>query len=246
MKTFNIPLSFLLLFFGTASCHQSFAQGPSSTLTFFQSEADFLASVSVASTETFDGFPTDMELDQMIGQHPYYAPIPRFRHTTIDEVIYWAIDECPCTPWQTTDSFGNVTSVSQPNLLVADGWDIERVQSITFGSGKWVEAIGFDFLAEEFSPPDPQPDGWAVYVVERNGPAGGTLFELDYAAEKPAYMGFQSTKGIEAIMFFDNSGVIFDLPSYWAYDNVSRSEVVPEPAGAVSLLIAVLFLFCRR
>lgn len=242
----SLPPAFVLTM-SVLCCGNAHGQVLSPTLTLYRSESAFLNAVPVVSTETFDSFATGTELEFVAGEHPLVPGYETFYRTTVDDVDYSVID-CNtagiCFPWTVTDQRRNVGPVSSPNLLAADGSDIERHQAITFGTGNHVEGIGFYFIAEEIDLPTPPPTRapfWNMFIVEKGIGGGGHNFRLDFGSEMPTYLGFHSTLGIEGIVIFDAAGEEFyGLPTYWAYDNVSRTEIVPEPYGGASLLGTVL------
>lgn len=233
------------------------AQVLSPTLTLHRTETEFLNAVDVESTETFDSFASGTLLESTEGDDPIYGPGgPRpFRLTEVDDVVY-SVRGCDtvgiCLPWTVTDQRRNVGPVSDPNLLAADGSDVERLQTISFGTGNHVEGIGFYFVAEEIDLPSPPPTRhpfWNMFIVEKGIGGLGYNFKLDFDSEMPTYLGFQSTVGIEGILIFDAGGEdLYGLPTYWAYDNVSRTEIVPEPTGTPWLLPGIwgVVCSCRR
>lgn len=219
----------------------STAQSLSPTLTLFRSESEFVSAVDVDSTETFDAFPSNQTVPSVVA--PESALGYPGLETTIDEVVYTA-EAFSHVPWSTITDVDGALPVSAPNVLLADGYDFERVEALSFGPGQFVEGIGFYFVGTG-TIPSPSDGSWFFAIEEVNGEL--VSFRVDYDTPMPTYIGLHSSQGILRTLITDDGGFVFNgLPTLWGYDNVSRTLVLPEPNPGLSLIGSLVMLLPLR
>lgn len=155
---------------------------------------------------------------------PTYFPGDQ-RAVTFDGITFTSALENPS--WRISPL--SVMAVSWPNALWTppDYGDV----TISFGGGS-VSAAGFALSAF----------GVPCNFVFRVSEGDGTLSSFEFANPVRAYVGFSSDIGITSITVSQEG----PSSSNFSFDDVSRSEIVPEPATAAMMLTAGVLLLCGR
>lgn len=220
MRGFVTQLAVLALLVGNHAISKA-------EVTAYDDETTFLNSNPIVSTETFDG----------------YQGMPLFESAvvTIDSVTYQALPNSQDgqSEWRTGVNFSAAGFASSPDDF---GSNLISDNIISFGPGKYAEAIGFWLLSSADRP------GliWEIEAKEFGGDV--QVVEVSDWENEKRYYGFSSPQGIESVTVRDYRGD--NAGNNWSYDNVSRTTIVPEPSALVLLSIgglALLGLFrCRR
>jgi hypothetical protein len=106
---------------------------------------------------------------------------------------------------------------------------------LTFGPNKYVYAIGFritsfgnfDYVAHD-----------EILVEETDGSV--SLFDVSFVSSQHLYYGFSSSIGIAQITVRDYAGDSYGWN--WGFDDVSRTEIIPEPATVLFLSLGGLII----
>jgi hypothetical protein len=187
-------------------------------------ESAFLASNPIVSTETFDEYPKG---------HLFMTPV-----VTIDSVTYEALPDPDDgeSVWRAGIHFGVPGYVSSPNDF-GSNWITDNI--LSFGTGRYVHGIGFWLLSGTHR------SGlvWEILAEETDGSVD-VVGVWDWSNDQ-RYFGFSSPLGFRSITVRDFAGD--SSRSNWSFDNVSRTESIPEPSTVALLVMgAVGLLVCRR
>lgn len=176
----------------------------------------FVAVSPIVSTETFDGFGPADAFDPMLNS------------ITVDGVTW--TDNSIGPAWMVGD--GLVQPVSPPNALFTGQSGEDKV--ITFGPGRSVHTFGFEFIPTSHQP-------LYRFLVEETDHRTSSFDAPDTAT---GFYGFQSSIGIGSITVIQvaREGV----SANYAFDDVMRSAIVPEPGSALLSGIASILLLARR
>jgi hypothetical protein len=187
------------------------------TTTVYYDESTFLATNPIVSTETFDEYPEGTGFSGLV--------------VMVDSVFYNGVEFGPDPVlWYAGPLFG---PVSPPNTFYSN-WSDDNI--LTFGPDKYVHAIGFWITSGDvaYVPHD------EILVKETDGSV--SLFDVSFVSSQHLYYGFSSSIGIAQITVRDYAGDLYGWN--WSFDNVSRAEIVPEPATV--LLLGLGGLIMRR
>lgn len=180
------------------------------SVTVYHDEATFLAANDIVSTETFDEFPTVTT---------FSSPV------TIDSVNY---ETTIPGVFRAGINFGG--TVSSPNDF---GSNRIAEDFLTFGAGGYVHGVGFWFGGLSGGLPVPH---WEILVEETDGNiATEDVPDMTF----PKYFGFSSPLGINMVTLHIFGG-LGTGGSNWSIDNVSRTEIIPEPSTLVLLVLGLL------
>jgi hypothetical protein len=201
-----------------------FANAPVTAISIYRNEPSFLAAAPIVSTETFDSYPAST-LNKKV---------------TLDSVVYDGTLE-PNSNWPDPVVWSiesGLTDIpeSKPNYLV---FSAPGMHDISFGSGNSVNAFGFWILSFGIVP------AAHLEIVIQENVLNSTLIDVvDDSGTGRMYFGFQSSAGIRQITVrdFASDGSFVN----WAYDNVSRSSIVPEPSMLAYLALWAMSCFPRR
>jgi hypothetical protein len=105
-------------------------------------------------------------------------------------------------------------------------------ENISFAGGRAVKAFGFTFLPFGLGP------RFRFLVEETDG-----ALSITPPFDDVAYLGFSSTRGIQTIFVLQET--VDGVRTNFAYDDVSRSKVIPEPAPGLLLALAGALLAAR-
>jgi len=197
------------------------ATTPAATLSIFSAETPFLAAAQIASTETFDEFPSSTS---------FTTPA-----VVIDDVVYSTepcllIVQLAC--WAITSP-----GVSEPNRF---GSNATGTDVLSFGFGNFVNAIGFYFIAGGTVNGIPTAQQ-QLLIHETNGQT--STIDIGPIGPTTQYFGFVSSIGIYDVVV----NTIGDNQFNVQYDNVSHSRVeVPEPQTLWLLVSSFLALLVAR
>ena len=197
----------------------------SAEVILYDDESTFLDANPIVSTETFDGYQE--------------SPLFETAVITIDSVVYQALPNSQNgqSEWRTGVHFSAAGVASTPDDF---GSNLISDNIISFGPGKYVNAIGFWLLSGANRP------GliWEIEAKETDG--GVEVVEVSDWENEKRYYGFSSPVGIESITVRDYRGD--NAGSNWSYDDVSRTQIVPEPSTLVLLSLGglLLLVFGRR
>ena len=182
-------------------------QGVHATIQVFTDEAEFLLTAHIASTETFDG---------------YSSGVLGTGTVVVDGITYTGQE--PTWDWYITP----YTGVDPPALFSDKGFGLNGGSDVlTFAGGAWTECIGFHFLKGSTSPGSSKVQ-WVVVATDSDGQQVTVPVLLD--EPYVSYVGFIATSGIVSVSVTD---VPDALGVGWAYDNVSRGEILPAPEPMV-------------
>jgi hypothetical protein len=204
----------LLLIISTAI---ALSQPITATVVVYTNETDFLTAALISSTENFDQLPSNT------GYFSTRVVIDQVRYEVDGPCLFDSIPN-PC--WAIGTGMGE--PVTPPNGFGATFGSGPFEHRIGFGG--YVRAFGFWFLSGGHNA------HWEIIVHEVNGTS---TFQdvVSFSDPIQLYFGFLSDTGIRGLTVRDFPGGNF---TNWSYDNVSRSEIVPE-AGTVQM-IAIAFL----
>ena len=190
-----IPLliSLFLLLDSLATISIAYAE-----ITVFSDEATFLAATAIASTETFDEFPSNTNFGSGT--------------VIIDGITYTAGNNAL---WQ-TDS-GGTAPVSPPNKF---GINAIETNTLTFGPGFVTNAIGFYVLYAGTTDPSAQSQ---ITVTSALGTSVTEVLSFPFGGQPVAFRGFAAPEGIISVEVANipNPQVGFSF----AFDNVSRGDI---------------------
>jgi hypothetical protein len=183
-------------------------------MTFFDSEEAFLLSAPIVSTETFNEYTVDG------GILPF-----NFNGTIYDDYIVdprlWVISPLESLGWGDSYSYDF-------NAFLSASIE-EEGHYFSFGTDNYVNAFGF-FL---FHPYDEQTIGGLINidVIEKDGQISTYVHDQD---DQWLFFGFISDVGISQIKVYNSTedGI---LDTNFAYDNISRSEIIPRDFDIVNL-----------
>ena len=186
-------------------------------LSFF-TPASFFSSVPVASTESFDEFPTDTDIG--VGS------------VTVDGITYVSSD--PSAIWYVSDTF---VTPSPPNGLVTR--NVIAPETLTFAGGGSTDAIGFFLVGIGGFPP-------AFFRIDVMATDGQVLTEQIAPGLNTVslFRGFAYQNGMSSVTItsLDLAGGL----SNFHMDNVSRGAIsaVPELSSLTLTAIGVAGLAC--
>jgi len=178
-----------------------------------------LATASIASTETFDGFP---------------SPTYFYTQEVVIDGVSYRTDQTAAgnmfagNPlWTVGVHLGAMGYVSAPNDF---GTNFIGTDQISFGTNNYVKDFGFFMLT---SSTFPQP--YDVSVTEIDGAISSFSIssEQDYF-----YVGFTSTTGIRELTIVNAP---FTQKSNFSFDDVLRGSLqsIPEPSSLVILSVGL-------
>jgi hypothetical protein len=211
-----LPVMFLALVeFGARDAQAS-------TLTFFSSQSEFLATAPIVSTETFDEFPSSTSFTTST--------------VVIDKVTYFTE---PCLLEIHLGCWGIVSpGVASPNRF---GSNNTATDVLSFGTDQFVNALGF-YLIVGGSVNEVPVAQYELRIVEINGET--SLINIGPLPPSILFFGFSSSSGIRDLTFDTIGDNRFNLQ----FDDVSRGTIqsVREPSSPVTLIFAVIGLFILR
>jgi hypothetical protein len=180
--------------------------------------AVFLSSNPIESTETFDGYSS-----------PTWFPVGE-RTVTIDQVVYVDSQQDPAWALEPVSN-----QHSAPNALLARLSLEDKV--ILFAVGGYVHAIGWSFIPMSSAPGE---DARFRFVVQERDL---TSTEVPWAGMSMGFVGLSSNVGIRSILVHQER--VDGVRTNYAFDDVSRTRVIPEPTAALSMGIGVLLFLLR-
>lgn len=188
------------------------------TTTVNYDESTFLATNPIVSTETFDEYPEGTGFSGLV--------------VMVDSVFYDGVAfELDPVLWY-AGSFPVPSRPNSYNIFYSNG---SEDNILTFGPDKYVHAIGFWINSYSSVPYFPHDE---ILVKETDGSV--SLFNVSFASSQYLYYGFSSSIGIAQITVQDYAGDSYQWN--WGFDNVSRTEIIPEPATVLFLSLGGLII----
>lgn len=164
----------------------------------YDSQPSFRSAAVIDSTENFDAYTTD---------DGFIAPV-----VALGGVSY-STTSCTNRCWG--------FSVNNTSPPLSFGSNDIATDTLSFGSGRYVNALGF-WLGGLFGSAGYPFLGWEIIVNEKNG--ASTVIEVPEYSGNVRYFGFTSESGIESLVVRDNprdSGA-----GNWWYDDVARGAII--------------------